>query len=149
MTKHRKRGLLFMVCALALASSVPIAQAASGGTVAPPTGGGGADTSPPAASANSWTVFKKATWYGPGFWGNQTACGMKLQPSTVGTAHKSLPCGTQVTFTHQGRSVVATVIDRGPYRKGYAWDLTKKAAKRVGFLEVGSGKIRATVTPAG
>ena len=40
------------------------------------------------------------------------------------------------------------MIDRGPYSKGYAWDLTKKAAKKVGFLEVGSDKIEATVTPA-
>jgi rare lipoprotein A len=136
-----------MVCVLALASSASIAQAQSGGTVAP--GGGGSTSPAPASSAGSWTVYKKATWYGPGFWGNQTACGMTLQPTTIGTAHKKLPCGTQVTFTHQGRSVSATVIDRGPYRKGYAWDLTKKAAKRIGFLAVGAGKIKATVTPAG
>jgi rare lipoprotein A (peptidoglycan hydrolase) len=52
-----------------------------------------------------------------------------------------------VTFTHAGRSLTTTVIDRGPHRKGYAWDLTKKTAKRVGFLAVGSGPIQATVTP--
>ena len=40
------------------------------------------------------------------------------------------------------------MIDRGPYRKGFAWDLTKKTAKQVGFLEVGADKIQATVTPA-
>jgi rare lipoprotein A (peptidoglycan hydrolase) len=52
-----------------------------------------------------------------------------------------------VTFSYGGRSVTTTVIDRGPFRKGYAWDLTKKAAKRVGFLAIGSGPIQATVTP--
>ena len=52
-----------------------------------------------------------------------------------------------MTFSYNGASVTATVIDRGPFHKGYAWDLTKKTAKRVGFLEVGSGKIQATVTP--
>jgi rare lipoprotein A (peptidoglycan hydrolase) len=52
-----------------------------------------------------------------------------------------------VTFAFAGRTVTATVIDRGPFRKGYAWDLTKKTAKRVGFLSVGAGKITATVTP--
>ena len=134
------------MCALALACSVSIAQAQSGGTVAP--GGTTAPaSSPPAKSANSWTVYKKATWYGPGFWGNSTACGITLQPSTIGTAHKKLPCGTQVTFSHAGRSVTATVIDRGPYRKGYAWDLTKKTAKRLGFLDVGAGSLAATVSP--
>jgi rare lipoprotein A (peptidoglycan hydrolase) len=140
-----QRTLLIAVCAFALAGSVGIAQAQSGGTIAPPSG---KEPAPPATSAHSWTVYKKATWYGPGFWGNRTACGIKLAPTTIGTAHKKLPCGTQVTFQRGDRSVTATVIDRGPYRKGYAWDLTKKAAKRVGFLEVGSGKIKATVTPS-
>ncbi|MDP9187972.1 MAG: septal ring lytic transglycosylase RlpA family protein, partial [Actinomycetota bacterium] len=74
--------------------------------------------------------------------------GMVLSPTVIGTAHKKLPCGTQVTFNHAGRTVTATVIDRGPYRKGYAWDLTKKTAKRLGFLPVGAGAVTATVTPA-
>ncbi|HEX5893368.1 MAG TPA: septal ring lytic transglycosylase RlpA family protein [Solirubrobacterales bacterium] len=102
---------------------------------------------PSAQTAGSWTVYKKATWYGPGFWGKRTACGTVLGPTVIGVAHRKLPCGTQVTFTHNGVSVPATVIDRGPYRKGYAWDLTKKTAKRLGFLAVGSGPIQATVTP--
>ena len=92
-------------------------------------------------------MFKPATWYGPGFWGKSTACGTLLTPTTIGVAHKKLPCGTQVTFSYGARSVTATVIDRGPFHKGYAWDLTKKTAKRVGFLSVGSGRIQATVTP--
>jgi len=143
--KSKRNAIAAVTCALALASSAATAQAQSGGTGAP---GDGTTTSPPATSAGSWTVFQKATWYGPGFWGNSTACGITLQPTTIGTAHKKLPCGTQVTFTYNGASVAATVIDRGPYRKGYAWDLTKKAAKKIGFLEVGSGKVKATVTPA-
>jgi rare lipoprotein A len=116
------------------------------------TGGvpGGTTTDPtatPSTSSGSWTVYKPATWYGPGFWGKSTACGVTLTPMTLGVAHRKLPCGTQVTFDYAGRTVMATVIDRGPFRKGYAWDLTKKTAKRVGFLAVGSGPIAATVTP--
>ncbi len=137
-----------MTCMLALTGGVSLAQAQTGGAIAPGGGSTPPPSSSPASSAGSWTVYKKATWYGPGFWGNETACGMTLAPTTIGTAHKKLPCGTQVTFTYNGRSVAATVIDRGPYRKGYAWDLTKKAAKKVGFLAVGSGRIKATVTPA-
>ena len=34
------------------------------------------------------------------------------------------------------------MIDRGPFHKGYAWDLTKKIAKRLGFLAVGAGPHR-------
>ena len=69
-----------------------------------------------------------------------------LTPTTLGVAHRKLPCGTQVTFSYGGLSVAATVIDRGPFRKGYAWDLTKKVAKRLGFLAVGAGPVTATVT---
>jgi rare lipoprotein A (peptidoglycan hydrolase) len=148
MSKRQTNAIAAMTCMLALTGGASLAQAQTGGAVAP---GGGTTPPPsgePAKTAGSWTVYKKATWYGPGFWGNETACGMTLAPTTIGTAHKKLPCGTQVTFTYNGRSVAATVIDRGPYRKGYAWDLTKKAAKKVGFLAVGSGRIKATVTPA-
>jgi rare lipoprotein A (peptidoglycan hydrolase) len=142
-TIRKKRVVLGFACAAMLALSASSAQAQTGGTVTPTV----EPTSPPASSSSgTYTVYKKATWYGPGLWGNNTACGMVLQPTVIGTAHKGLPCGTQVTFTYAGRSVAATVIDRGPFRKGYAWDLTKKAAKRVGFLAVGSGKIAATVT---
>jgi rare lipoprotein A len=113
-----------------------------GGTTAEPT-----PAPSTAPTPGSWTVYKAATWYGPGFWGKQTACGTTLTPTTVGVAHRRLPCGTQVTFTYAARSITATVIDRGPFKKGYTWDLTKKTAKRVGFLVVGSGPIQATVTP--
>jgi rare lipoprotein A (peptidoglycan hydrolase) len=51
-----------------------------------------------------------------------------------------------VTFSYGGRTAAATVIDRGPYRKGYAWDLTKKLAKRLNFIPVGAGAVTATVT---
>jgi rare lipoprotein A (peptidoglycan hydrolase) len=131
-----------IACVAVLGLGASSAHAQSGGTGTPT-----AEPTPPAAPSggSSYTVVKKATWYGPGLWGNQTACGMVLQPTVIGAAHKGLPCGTPVTFRFAGRIVAATVIDRGPFRKGFAWDLTKKTAKRVGFLAVGTGKITATV----
>lgn len=81
-----------------------------------------------------------ATWYGPGLYGNRTACGRVLKPGTVGVAHKSLPCGTRVVFLHRGRVLVTRVIDRGPYAAGYQWDLTNGARLRLGFR--GTGRIR-------
>ncbi|MFL5907878.1 MAG: septal ring lytic transglycosylase RlpA family protein [Solirubrobacterales bacterium] len=120
------------------------ANAQTGGT---PGGTTTEPTAQPSSQPGSWTTYKPATWYGPGFWGKTTACGVLLTPSTVGVAHRRLPCGTQVTFSYNGLSITATVIDRGPFRKGYTWDMTKKTAKRVGFLAVGSGPIQATVTP--
>ncbi len=75
----------------------------------------------------------KATWYGPGLYGNRTACGKRLRRGTLGVAHKTLPCGTPVTFYRSGRFVTVPVIDRGPFRRGVAWDLTAAAARKLGM----------------
>jgi putative peptidoglycan binding protein/rare lipoprotein A (RlpA)-like double-psi beta-barrel protein len=75
----------------------------------------------------------KATWYGPGLYGNRTACGTRLRRGTLGVAHKSLPCGTPVTFYKAGRFVTVPVIDRGPFRRGVAWDLTAATARKLGM----------------
>ena len=83
-----------------------------------------------------------ASWYGPGFYGNRTGCGGRLGYSSLGVAHKSLPCGTRVTFRHRGRSVRVPVIDRGPYVGGREYDLTAATARRLGFR--GHGAILAT-----
>jgi hypothetical protein len=72
-----------------------------------------------------------ATWYGPGFFGQRTACGKKLRRKTVGVAHRELPCGTRVTLRYKGRYVRARVIDRGPYSGGARWDLTQKTARKL------------------
>ncbi|HSK50645.1 MAG TPA: septal ring lytic transglycosylase RlpA family protein [Solirubrobacterales bacterium] len=74
-----------------------------------------------------------ATWYGPTLYGNSTACGQVLRPKTVGVAHRTLPCGTAVKFVYEGRVLVTRVIDRGPYSKGKAWDLTNGAREILGF----------------
>ncbi|HEY1238885.1 MAG TPA: septal ring lytic transglycosylase RlpA family protein [Solirubrobacterales bacterium] len=150
-SKRTVRAIAGLACVAAIGVAAPAASAQTGGSGPP---GSTTPTAPPTtaptaqpSSSPSWSVFKKATWYGPGLWGRQTSCGTLLTPTTIGVAHKKLPCGTMVTFSYAGRSVTATVIDRGPFRKGYAWDLTKKTAKRVGFLSRGAGRIHATVTP--
>ncbi len=146
-SKRTIRAVAGLACTAALLAAAPVASAQTGGI---PGGTGGTTTEPtaqPSSAPGSWTVHKAATWYGPGFWGKFTACGVTLTPTTLGVAHRKLPCGTQVTFTYGGASVTATVIDRGPFHKGYAWDLTKKVAKRLGFLTIGAGPIDATVTP--
>ena len=74
-----------------------------------------------------------ATWYGPGFFGNRTACGQTLTRRTVGVAHKTLPCGSKVVLRYKGRFLRTTVIDRGPYANNAKWDLTQAAAQRLGF----------------
>ena len=101
-----------------------------------------------AAPEVSVRVFKPAmaTWYGPGLYGNTTACGQELTRELVGVAHKSLPCGTMVEVSYAGRSIVVPVVDRGPYAKGMTWDLTSAAAEQLGFTE--TARIGALVQPA-
>ena len=72
-----------------------------------------------------------ASWYGPGFFGHRTACGVRLGRKTIGVAHRHLPCGTRVTLKYRGRYLRARVIDRGPYTRGIRWDLTQKAARKL------------------
>jgi peptidoglycan hydrolase-like protein with peptidoglycan-binding domain len=76
---------------------------------------------------------QKATWYGPGFRGNRTACGGRLERGTVGVAHRSLPCGSKVVVRYKGEFLRTRVIDRGPSANGARWDLTEAAADAVGL----------------
>jgi rare lipoprotein A len=81
------------------------------------------------------TVYRGAvaTWYGPGFYGNTTACGIELTPELVGVAHRSLPCGTNVAVHYGTRTLVLPVVDRGPFGSEARWDLTEAAAQQLGF----------------
>ncbi len=85
-----------------------------------------------------------ATWYGPGLWGGPLACGGRLESGTVGVAHRSLKCGTRVVIRHGGQYLRTRVIDRGPFVRGVTWDLTQKAAKRVGMTA--TGKIQVAIS---
>jgi hypothetical protein len=87
-----------------------------------------------AGGAGTLTVYRQsvASWYNDG---GSTACGFH---ATYGVANKSLACGTQVTFQYGGRSVTATVDDRGPYVGGREWDLNQNTAAALGFGGVGT-----------
>lgn len=82
-----------------------------------------------------------ATWYGPGLYGNGTACGQRLTPGMLGVAHRTLPCGTKVSLMYGGRTITVRVIDRGPYSAA-EWDLTEATARRLGFS--GTDEVGAT-----
>ena len=73
-----------------------------------------------------WHLDGNVSWYGPGFYGKRTACGYAMTQGLIGVAHRSLPCGTRVTFRNpaNGRTITTRVVDRGPYVSGRQWDLT-------------------------
>jgi hypothetical protein len=84
-----------------------------------------------------------ATWYGPGFYGSETACGVTLHRSTEGVANRTLPCGTRVTISYGGKFVRARVIDRGPYANNADWDLTGATAEQLGFASTDKVRVAA------
>jgi hypothetical protein len=87
------------------------------------------------ASAGTVTVYQPAvaSWYYDA--GLQTGCGFNAR---YGVANKSLPCGTKVQLRYGGRTVMATVDDRGPYVAGRTWDLGQSTRAALGFEGVGT-----------
>lgn len=69
----------------------------------------------PAPQAGAWRNAPMATWYGPGLYGNGTACGQRYTREIIGVAHRTLPCGTLVQLRWQGMTATVPVIDRGPF----------------------------------
>jgi len=104
-------------------------------------------TNAPVALVNVYRP-SRATLFGPGLYGNKTACGRVLTPFLHGVAHKDLKCGTLVAILYQGREVVVPVVDRGPYHPGYSWDLTQATADALAFTGAGAiGYVRVKSAP--
>jgi rare lipoprotein A (peptidoglycan hydrolase) len=140
---------IFLATALLSLTLTPLAaEAQTGGAGAPrrgattPAGGAGLVFSAPMRSAG-------ATWYGPGLYGNGTACGQTLRPGTIGVAHRTLPCGTTVKINYHGHSLVTKVIDRGPYTPGNDFDLTNGARLALDFEGVGRVRYAVAVGSSG
>ena len=88
---------------------------------------------------NPWRYDRNVSFYGPGFYGKRTACGYAYTTTIMGVAHRSLPCGTLVTFKNptNGRTITVPVIDRGPYVTGRTWDLSGAACMALGHCYTG------------
>jgi hypothetical protein len=100
------------------------------------------DVAQPDADAGvivTWHFDSEASFYGPGFYGKRTACGLAYTRDLMGVAHRSLPCGTRVTFRNpaNGRTITVPVIDRGPYVGGRQWDLSGAACTALGHCYTG------------
>ena len=78
----------------------------------------------------------KASWYGPGFYGEKTADGTIYTDSIILVAHRTLPLGSKVAIKYKGRTIVAPVKDRGPYMKDREFDLSNKLAEELDFSGV-------------
>ncbi len=90
-------------------------------------------------------VVGRATWYGPGFYGNKTASGEILQRNTLTAAHGQfqLPLGTKVKVTREdtNESVIVVINDRKPFKEGTIIDLAHGAADQLGIDEDGEAQV--------
>jgi rare lipoprotein A (peptidoglycan hydrolase) len=114
-----------------LAATACVASGAS--ALADTTGATGGAAPAPAKGRVHRTGI--ATWFGPGFYGQATACGQTLTPAVVGVANRTLPCGTLVKVTYRGQALIVPVLDRGPYANHADWDLTAGAAQALDITE--------------
>jgi rare lipoprotein A len=115
-----------------------------------------ADSAADRAAAQPATVqWGLASFYGPGFHGEETASGEIFDQWQMVAAHRSLPLGSVVRVTNleNNRQVVLRVIDRGPYgrnfRKGTIIDVSKGAARRLDFITEGLVRVRIDVLRLG
>ncbi len=85
-----------------------------------------------------------ASWYGPGYDGKKTSSGERFDQDALTAAHASWAFGTRVrvTFLGTGKSVVVRINDRFPNHKGRVIDLSRAAARQIGLIGPGTGRVR-------
>jgi rare lipoprotein A len=85
-----------------------------------------------------------ASWYGPGFNGGKTSYGDRFDQEQMTAAHRTLPLPSivRVTNLETGQSALVKVNDRGPFSHDRIIDLSRAAAKKLGILRKGTGRVR-------
>lgn len=92
----------------------------------------------------------EASWYGPGFKGQETANGETFDPTKMTAAHPSLPMGTKAVVTNldNGKKVEVRINDRGPYANDRVIDLSRAAAKKLDMVDDGATQVKIETRPA-
>jgi len=88
-----------------------------------------------------------ASWYGDEFHGRETANGEIFDKNQMTAAHRTLPMPSAVKVTNlaNGRSAILRVNDRGPFAKDRIIDVSRQAAKELGFLAQGTARVRVDI----
>jgi rare lipoprotein A len=96
---------------------------------------------PKAAPAPPRTDSAMVSWYP----GRTLRC--SLESGTVipkrlpGVAHRTLPKGTLIRFTHKSKSIIAVVNDRGPMAPGLTYDISRRVADTLRITRQGVAKV--------
>ena len=84
-----------------------------------------------------------ASYYAKKFEGRRTASGDRYDGDRLTAAHRTLPFGTRirVTTTLASLARLVTVNDRGPFRKNRVIDVSRRAARTLGFITDGTALV--------
>jgi rare lipoprotein A len=84
-----------------------------------------------------------ASFYSTDFHGKKTANGDTFDMNKFTAAHRSFPFGTKVKVTNKanGKSVVVTVNDRGPFKLERIMDLSYGAAEALDMIKTGTAHV--------
>lgn len=98
----------------------------------------------PTKKIEQFSQTGKASWYGPGFHGKKTSSGERFDMNTLSAAHRTLPIPSyaRVTNLSNGKSVVVRINDRGPFHGNRVMDVSKAAAKELGFIHTGTANVK-------
>ena len=88
-----------------------------------------------------------SSWYGPGFEGRPTSSAEIFSQEAMTAAHKTLPLGciVRVYDIQTGESVIVKINDRGPFVGDRVIDLSRRAARELGFERRGVIKVAVQV----
>jgi rare lipoprotein A len=94
----------------------------------------------PSTQAMASNRCGRASWYALH---SKTASGERMVPSQLTAANRHFDFGTRLKVVNQrnGRSVVVRINDRGPFVQGRVLDLSRGAARMLGFLDTGVAKV--------
>lgn len=98
--------------------------------------------------ANVGTIqYGIASFYADRFEGQVTSTGEKFSQKKLTAAHNSLPLGTwiRVTNLRNKKTVIVRVNDRLHHRNTRLVDLSREAARRLGYISNGLAKVKVEV----
>ena len=95
-------------------------------------------------AAKGYSEEGMASWYGNKFHGRKTSNGETYSMYGMTAAHKTLPIPAYVRVTNlaNGRQIIVRVNDRGPFHGGRIIDLSYAGAKKLGYANSGTARVR-------
>ena len=151
--KRAFRLIIVLTAGVSLAACVTPRYATQGGKPTGPQAGGAYKVGKPYQIGGVWFVPREqpdydevgiGSWYGDAFHMKATANGELFDMNAVSAAHTTLPLPSvvEVTNLENVRKIEVRVNDRGPFVNNRIIDLSREAARQLGYDRKGIAKVR-------